>query len=134
MMQDNIGWGQFVLSLIGVLGLRELAPVVFSAVFRRREDVESTRIENSARLAAASREQILFLKDNLREAYAEMDKMQDDLNAKRALINDLSRKLYNIELEVQLMRRRSDSLCCTNAACPSREIPEAKLAVKAEKP
>ncbi len=123
MTQDNLGWGQFILSLVGVLGLRELAPVVFSALFRRKEDVESTRIENSARLAAASREQILFLKDSLREAYAEMDKMQDDLNAKRAHINELSRKLYNIELEVQLMRRRSDRLCCTNTSCPSREVP-----------
>ena len=39
MTQDNLGWGQFILSLVGVLGLRELAPVVFSALFRRKEDV-----------------------------------------------------------------------------------------------
>ena len=52
--------------------------------------------------------------------------MQDDLNAKRARINELSRKLYNIELEVQLMRRRSDRLCCTNTACPSREVPQSQ--------
>lgn len=123
MMQENIGWGPFVLSLLGALGLRELAPVVFSAVFRRREEVESARIENSARLEAASREQILFLKDSLREAYAQMDKMQDDLNAKRALINELSRKLYNIELEIQLMRRHDDALCCANTACRMREAP-----------
>ena len=31
MTQDNLGWGQFILSLVGVLGLRELAPVIFSA-------------------------------------------------------------------------------------------------------
>lgn len=123
MTQENIGWEQWLLSIVGALGIRELAPVVFGALFRRREEVESTRIENSARLEAASREQILFLKDSLREAYAEMDKMQDDLNAKRALINELSRKLYNIELEVQLTRRRSDKLCCTNTNCPTREVP-----------
>lgn len=121
MTQENIGWGQLILSLIGALGLRELAPVLFGAVFRRREDVESARIENSARLEAASREQILFLKDSLREAYEQMDKMQDDLNDKRALINELSRKLYNIELEVQLARQRDQRSFCANTSCPARE-------------
>lgn len=124
MTQDTISWNELILSLVGVLGLRELAPVIFSAVFRRREDVESTRIDNTVKLETASREQILFLKDSLREAYSEMDRMQDDLNAKRALINELSRKLYKIELEVQLMRQRHDGLGCTDTACPARRPAE----------
>lgn len=124
MTQNTISWNELILSLLGALGLRELAPIVFSAVFRRREDVESTRIDNTVKLEAASREQILFLKDSLREAYGEMDRMQDDLNAKRALINELSRKLYKIELEIQLMRQRHDGLDCTDTACPVRKAPE----------
>lgn len=124
MTQDNIGWGQFLLTLAGALGLRELIPVLFSAAFRRREDIEATRIDNTAKLQEASREQILFLKDSLREAYAEMDKMQDDLNAKRALINDLSRKLYQIELEVQLIRQQRDDYYCGKALCKIRQNPE----------
>lgn len=124
MTQDTISWNELILSLVGALGLRELAPIVFSAVFRRREDVESTRIDNTVKLETASREQILFLKDSLREAYSEMDRMQDDLNAKRALINELSRKLYKIELEVQLMRQRHDGLDCTDTACRARRPAE----------
>ena len=121
MTQENIGWGPLILSLVGALGLRELLPVLFGAVFRRREEVESARIENSARLEAASREQILFLKDSLREAYQQMDKMQNDLNDKRALINELSRKLYNIELELQIARQQDGRVYCANTACPARE-------------
>lgn len=124
MTQDTISWNELILSLVGALGLRELAPIVFTAVFRRREDIESTRIDNTVKLETASREQILFLKDSLREAYSEMDRMQDDLNAKRALINELSRKLYKIELEVQLMRQRHDGLDCTDTACPARRPAE----------
>lgn len=120
-MQDNISFTQLLLSLAGVLGIRELAPVVFSAVFRRSEDVEAARIDNSAKLQAASREQIKFLKDSLREAYEEVDKMQDALNAKRALINELSRKLYNIELELQVLRRERDGLYCCNTGCSDRK-------------
>ncbi|MBQ7762038.1 MAG: hypothetical protein IJ382_00725 [Flavobacteriales bacterium] len=120
-MQDNISFTQLLLTLAGALGIRELAPVVFSAVFRRSEDVESARIDNSAKLQAASREQVKFLKDSLREAYEEVDKMQDALNAKRALINELSRKLYNIELELQVLRRERDGLYCCEVGCKNRK-------------
>lgn len=120
-MQDNISFTQLLLSLAGALGIRELAPVIFSAIFRRREDVEAARIDNSARLQAASREQIKFLKESLKEAYEEVDKMQDALNAKRALINELSRKLYNIELELQVLRRERDGLYCCQVDCRDRK-------------
>ena len=120
-MQDNISFTQLLLTLAGALGIRELAPVVFSAVFRRSEDVESARIDNSAKLQAASREQVKFLKDSLREAYEEVDKMQDALNAKRALINELSRKIYNIEMELQVLRREGDGLYCCEVGCKNRK-------------
>ena len=77
--------------------------------------------DNSAKLQAASREQVKFLKDSLREAYEEVDKMQDALNAKRALINELSRKLYNIELELQVLRRERDGLYCCEVGCKNRK-------------
>jgi len=120
-MQDNISFTQLLLTLAGALGIRELAPVVFSAVFRRSEDVESARIDNSAKLQAASREQVKFLKDSLREAYEEVDKMQDALNAKRALISELSRKLCTIELELQVLRRERDGLYCGEVGCKNRK-------------
>ena len=86
-MQDNISFTQLLLTLAGALGIRELAPVVFSAVFRRSEDVESARIDNSAKLQAASREQVKFLKDSLREAANATDFTAAKLAAKTEKMN-----------------------------------------------
>lgn len=121
MTNDGISIGQMVITLIGALGLRELLPMIFSSIFRRREDIETVNTENTARLQEASREQILFLKESIREAYSEVDRMQEELNEKRALINTLSKKLYKIELETQLLRSRIESTSCGDADCPFRQ-------------
>lgn len=121
MMKEEITVTQLIISLIGALGIREIAPVIFTAVFRRKEDVESIKTANTTHLQEASREQILFLKENLKEAYAEVDKMQDALNDKRAMINDLSKRLYRIELELQLLREKAESTTCIDAKCPYRK-------------
>ena len=121
MTNEKINITQMLITIVGALGLRELLPVVFSSVFRRREDIESVNTENTARLQQASREQILFLKESIREAYSEVDRMQEALNDKRALINTLSKKLYKIELEMQLLRTRIESTSCSDADCPFRQ-------------
>jgi hypothetical protein len=121
MTNEKISITQMLITIVGALGLRELLPVIFSSVFRRREDIESVNTENTARLQQASREQILFLKESIREAYSEVDRMQEALNDKRALINTLSKKLYKIELEMQLLRTRIESTSCGDADCPFRQ-------------
>ncbi|MBR4401917.1 MAG: hypothetical protein IKT29_00110 [Flavobacteriales bacterium] len=121
MTNEKISITQMLITIVGALGLRELLPVIFSSVFRRREDIESVNTENTARLQQASREQILFLKESIREAYSEVDRMQEALNDKRALINTLSKKLYKIELEMQLLRTRIESTSCKDADCPFRQ-------------
>ncbi|MDD4820308.1 MAG: hypothetical protein PHD21_05690 [Flavobacteriales bacterium] len=120
-MKDGITITQLLISLVGALGLREMAPILFTAIFRRKEDVESIKNANTAHLQQASREQIVFLKESLKEAYAEVDKMQDMLNDKRAMINDLSKRLYKIELDFQLMRQRMENTTCTDEKCPYRK-------------
>lgn len=93
---------------------------------RRREAAEASSAEQGAKQTefATYKQSVEFLSRQLSEAYSEIDKMQDIINAKRSEIIELIRRTK--QLEVDLINQESSSRklilrSCVREDCSDRQ-------------
>ncbi len=93
---------------------------------RRREsaDADSAEIQNRNQEIVMQRDTVRFLGQQLQEAYAEVDKLQELVNRKRDEIIELIRRCKQLEIELidgDTERRKAAHYACYDPDCPYRK-------------
>lgn len=116
-------WLSLLLNLL--LGGGMVGVLLFYGARRRKERAEAAKVEISSRgdEMEVHRQNIDFLSDQLHEAWAEVEKLQTIVNAKRDEILNLIRTTKELEIELieQIaLRRRVQLSACAKAECSDR--------------
>lgn len=106
-MNDNTFWG-IAIAIGGTLGMREVIALIASKFVRHKDEKKSDETDNILKEQAAFKEQIVFLKEQLSDAYDELDKVQDIINEKRQKITKLTNDLAILE-------RKYNEVCLAKA-------------------
>lgn len=112
-----------ILSLVlnALLGSGVVGMFLFYRAKRKKENVSASSMEFEALVA-----QLRYLKEQIKENFADMDNMQNLLDKKRTLNIELSRKVGELELrlvEEQRLRKLAQYNVCTNETCIGRTPP-----------
>lgn len=112
-----------ILSLVlnALLGSGVVGMFLFYRAKRKKENLSANTMEFEALVA-----QLRYLKEQIKENFADMDNMQNLLDKKRTLNIELSRKVGELELrlvEEQRLRKLAEYNICTNETCIGRTPP-----------